>query len=129
MYTNKVTGKSQINLQVKDRYASLDKTLNNEPATSMKLDDVQTEYPWDCISYASQNNLRKRKGWEWIQDYLDADADLVQMVHTYCVLTLKQYKYGIELPRSYKHALELDCQNGNTKWNDAIRLKISQMID
>jgi hypothetical protein len=109
MYKNKVTGKSQINLQVKDRYASLDKALNNEPATLMKLDDVQTEYPWDCISYASRNNLRKRKGWEWIQDYLDADTDLVQMIHTYCVLTLKQYKYGIELPRSYKHALELDC--------------------
>ena len=50
------------------------------------------------------------------------------MVHTYYVSTLKQYKYGIELPQSYKHALELDCQNGNTKWIDAIQLKISQMI-
>jgi hypothetical protein len=51
------------------------------------------------------------------------------MIHTYRVSTLKQYKYGIELPQSYKHALELDRQNGNTKWSDAIRLKISQMID
>ena len=32
----------------------------------------------------------------------------------------KTHKFGIELPKSVAHALELDRQNGNTLWADAI---------
>ena len=62
------------------------------------LDDLRADYPWECIEYASKNNLLNNKGWEWINDYVDADKDLVQMVHTYRTSTFKQYKYGVELP-------------------------------
>ena len=39
-----------------------------------------------------------------------------------------QYKYGVELPWSAKHALELDKRNSDNKWAKAIRKKIMQMI-
>ena len=32
----------------------------------------------------------------------------------------KTHKFGIELPKLVAHALELDRQNGNTLWADAI---------
>ena len=38
------------------------------------------------------------------------------------------FKYGIELPWSAKHALELDKQNGDNKWANAMRKEIMQMI-
>ena len=51
------------------------------------------------------------------------------MIHNYCVSTMThQYKYGVELPRSAKHALEIDKCNGNNKWAKALRTEIMQMI-
>ena len=38
-----------------------------------------------------------------------------------------RYKYGFEVPRSYKHALELDARNGNNKWQEAIVLELAQI--
>ena len=40
-----------------------------------------------------------------------------------------RYKCGYELPRNgdYNHAKELDRRNGNTKWQDAIKLERSQL--
>ena len=36
-------------------------------------------------------------------------------------------KNGWEVPRDYVHALQLDIQNGNNKWKDAIDLEIEQI--
>ena len=38
-----------------------------------------------------------------------------------------RYKYGFEVPRNYAHAICLDEQAGNTKWQDATRLEMSQL--
>ena len=35
--------------------------------------------------------------------------------------------YGYEVPRDYKHAIELDKKNGNTKWRDAVTLEMNQL--
>ena len=35
--------------------------------------------------------------------------------------------HGWKVPRDYAHALQLDAQNGNTKWKDAIDLEIEQI--
>jgi hypothetical protein len=37
------------------------------------------------------------------------------------------FKYGFEIPKSYKHALEVDKQNGNTLWQDATKLELESM--
>ena len=37
------------------------------------------------------------------------------------------YMYGILVPRNYQQALELDKQNGNTKWQDSTLLELSQI--
>ena len=38
-----------------------------------------------------------------------------------------KYMFGFEIPRSYKHALELDEKNGNTRWKDATDLELAQL--
>ncbi len=40
-----------------------------------------------------------------------------------------KYMYGYEAPRDYDHAMEIDRQNGNTKWADAIDLEMGQIMD
>lgn len=37
------------------------------------------------------------------------------------------FKFGIEIPRSVHHALELDKKNGNASWADAIQAEMTQI--
>ena len=39
----------------------------------------------------------------------------------------RKYKHGWEVPRDNTHALQLNIQNGNNKWKDAVDLEIEQI--
>ena len=41
----------------------------------------------------------------------------------------KQYKFGVQVPRNVREALELDKANGNTLWEDAIKLEVQTLTD
>ena len=41
--------------------------------------------------------------------------------------TAPRFKYGFEIPKNYNHAVFLDNQNGNTKWQDAAKLEFDQL--
>jgi hypothetical protein len=40
-----------------------------------------------------------------------------------------RFKYGIEIPRDYKHALDMDRRDGHTKWTTATALEMEQLDD
>src|SRR5687768_17921135 len=42
-------------------------------------------------------------------------------------LARAKYKYGYEVPRDFRHAVEIDERNGNTKWQDATKLELASM--
>ena len=39
------------------------------------------------------------------------------------------YQFGFLIPKDYKQALQLDEQNGNSKWYDATELEMDQIND
>ena len=39
-----------------------------------------------------------------------------------------RYKFGVRVANNYKEALKLDKENGNTYWQDAIKLELSQIL-
>jgi hypothetical protein len=39
------------------------------------------------------------------------------------------FKFGVEIPRSVEHALELDCIHHSSKWQDAMNAEIGQHAD
>jgi hypothetical protein len=41
----------------------------------------------------------------------------------------ERLKYGVQVPRNVKEALELDAKNGNTFWRDAIKLEIDSLVN
>ncbi len=73
--------------------------------------------------YAVAQGIENEPGFNWwvpfvlkkreriIKSVKDQDAKYLK----YCI------KFGIEVPRSVREALELDKKNGNTLWADAIR--------
>jgi hypothetical protein len=53
---------------------------------------------------------------------------IISAVAKHSACCLKQtHKFGIEIPRTVKEALELDRQNGNTFWADAIAKEMTEV--
>ena len=40
----------------------------------------------------------------------------------------RTHKYGIRVPKSIKEAQEIDAENGNTLWMDAVRLEMKDVM-
>ena len=38
-----------------------------------------------------------------------------------------KYKFGVEIPRLVKHALQLDRKNGNNLWKEALLKELAQL--
>jgi Reverse transcriptase (RNA-dependent DNA polymerase) len=54
---------------------------------------------------------------------------MVNLAKLWSYNTATCYKYGFEVPRTYEQALKLDKRNGNTWWEDAATLELTQIDD
>ena len=66
--------------------------------------------------------------WELTQDFLEDPKQFQRMVAVYQTTRsfAAKYKFGVEVPRSPKHALELDKQEGNHMWEEAMKKELDQ---
>ena len=75
--------------------------------------------------YAEERNLLDKKGFKWCKGYLQkhqsGNSNLTKKKQR------PQYQYGVELPSSVKHALQLDEQNGNQLWKEAMDKELLAM--
>jgi hypothetical protein len=88
--------------------------------------------PWTLVVYAHRNRLTKKPGWEWIPEYLRSNETFGNMVRAYKVARTgsgPKFKFGVEVPRNPKHALEIDQANGNTAWRDSMTTEVNQLLD
>jgi hypothetical protein len=44
-------------------------------------------------------------------------------------LTSVRYKFGIQVPKGIKNAIDFDKKNGNILWEEAIKTKLEQLTD
>ena len=40
----------------------------------------------------------------------------------------RQFHYGIEIPKNYKEAIQLDRKNGNHKWFEAVQKEVASLL-
>jgi hypothetical protein len=40
-----------------------------------------------------------------------------------------KYKFGIQVPKGIKNAIDLDKKNGNQLWQEAIKTELKQLTD
>jgi len=77
---------------------------------------------------------------QWCKEFLDnqvianstARLMIVCAGKSKCILAELQgegqcYQFGYKLPKNVWHAYELDEQNGNTKWGDAMQAELSAL--
>ena len=114
-----------------------------EPLSMIKRTD-----PLHAAKYAHENELTSEKGWKWaknkhasIERYIQKLSGIQSSVTENFMRTIYKvkrkknkpkgirYKFGVELPRNTKHALELDRNNGNTLWKEAMESETKGLME
>ena len=73
--------------------------------------------------YAQEKGLTKYSRWRWTWKYTQKHEKFIRMVRIFKTQAKKfgkVYKFGVRGPRKVKEALELDKENGNTLWTEAM---------
>ena len=94
------------------------------------LSNIIVSDPYTCAVYAKKNDLLNTSGWNLLKRHARTARGLIRTLKKSKYRQAKEsrnYKHGWEVPRDYAHALQLDIQNGNNKWKDAIDLEIEQI--
>ena len=82
------------------------------------------------IRYALRNKLTGRPGWEWAKHYLHSDKTLTNMVYAYKASRfLRNIKFGVEVPQSTRHAMQIDKEDGKGLWKQAMQTEINQLME
>jgi hypothetical protein len=97
----------------------------NEPLQIIAKDD-----PVSCAIYAKENGLLDLPGWKQFKSIAKRQKKFTRMVNQAKLRSFNntpKFKNGFEIPRTYEQAVQFDKRNGNTKWQDASALELSQI--
>ena len=104
---------------------------SNDEETWEPMDVIKSTDPLTVSRYAHEKQLYNLQGWKWTKKHNKNPTMLVRVVRAFKAKLkrmFKKMKFGVKIPRSVKHALELDAQNGNTLWLDAINKEIAELL-
>ena len=94
------------------------------------LSNIIASDPYTCAIYAKKNDLLNTAGWKLLERLGRTARRLIRTLKKSMYRQTKasrKYKHGWEVPRDYAHDLQLDIQNGNNNWKDAMDLEIEQI--
>ena len=96
-----------------------------EPLSGMIADDEVT-----VAKYAKEKGPLETKGWKKLKRLANRTIKLDRLIkqaklRSFC--TAPKYMYGFKIPSTYKEALAIDKENGDTKWADATALEMLQL--
>ena len=96
-----------------------------EPLKLIAADD-----PVTCAMYAKKNNLLETPGWKRFKDIAKRHKKMLRLLNQSKLRSYRTsplYKNGFRLPRTPEEAIEIDKENGNTRWQESIALELSQI--
>ena len=87
-----------------------------------RLSDLKESHPVQVAEFATAQKIDHEPAFNWwVPHTLKKRQRIIALVRERQAKYLKKsQKFGIEVPSSVAHALELDKTNGNTLWADAI---------
>ena len=96
-----------------------------EPLTLISKDD-----PITCAVYAKKHDLLDTIGWKHLKRYAKTSKRLIRAVKQSRIRQVRAsvtYQHGFQVPKDYNDAMRLDKENGNTHWQDAMDLELTQI--
>lgn len=83
------------------------------------LKDVKDSFPVQLAEYAVDQKIDNEPAFAWWVPYvIKKKARIISKIKS--KYWSKTHKYGVRIPKSVKEAIELDNENGNTLWWDAL---------
>ena len=98
-----------------------------EPLSIIPADD-----PVTCAAYAKENDLLALEGWHRFRSLDKKDKVLARAIKQSKIRQVRRsqtYMFGYLIPRNYMEAMQLDSENKNSKWYDAIKLEMQSMLE
>ena len=99
--------------------------ITDEPLSLIAADD-----PVTCSEYAKKHDLLHLDGWKRLKHIAKNQEQLTRAINQSKIRQVRRsavYQFGFLIPKDYKQALQLDEQNGNSKWYDATKLEMDQI--
>jgi C-terminal processing protease CtpA/Prc len=83
------------------------------------------------ISFAREHNLLDKMPFQHIVHCCKArtPVDAVKIYRASASSTSNKYKFGVQVPRGIKNAIQLDTKNGNNLWQEAIKTELKHLTD
>ena len=86
----------------------------------VKLAELKESCPLEAAEYAKSRGIDQEPAFAWWVPHTLRKRNAI-LAAVKSRVKKRTHKYGIEIPRDVAHARELDRQNGNTLWMDALR--------
>ena len=84
-----------------------------------KVSNLKESYPVELAEYAVTQGINHQPASCWGEAHnLQKRDQIIAAVKKH--YHKRTYKFGIEVPKTVKHALKINSENGNTLWQDAI---------
>jgi hypothetical protein len=93
-----------------------------------KLSDLKESHPLETAKYAVAMGINHEPAFNWWVPHVMRKRDQIisAMAKRSARYLKRTHKFGIKIPRTVKEALELDPQNGNIFWADAIAKEMTE---
>jgi hypothetical protein len=93
------------------------------------LADLKESHPLETSEYAVTQGIDHEPAFNWWAPHVLKKRDwIISLVCKRTTRYLKRtHKFGIEVPKTVKEALDLDRKNGNTLWADAIAKHVKEV--
>ena len=91
------------------------------------LKRLKEHYPVQTAEYAKSNSIDDEPAFQWWVPYTLRKRDRI-IASVKARIKTTSIKFGIVVPRSLKHARELDIENNNTFWEDAVTLEMGTIL-
>ena len=91
---------------------------------------IAADDPVSCAIYARDNNLLHLPGWKRFKAIAKCEKKFIRTVNQAKLKSFRtapKYKYGFEVPRDFKHAVQLDTKNKNTRGQYAVKTELDQI--
>ena len=92
----------------------------------VSLKDLKESYPVELAQFAINNKIQDEPAFAWWVPYVIRKKDVIisKVKSKYWQRT---HKFGLRIPKSVKEAYQIDEENRNTHWRDAIKEEMSKV--
>ena len=89
------------------------------------LKDIKESNAAKVAEYAVQEGIEKEPAFAWWVKTALKQRDA--MINKVCMRLRERSKFGIDIPRNFKEAVEFNRKNGNTLWQDAVKKEMKNV--